>query len=70
MPVFKLTKDECFESWWRSCYEVCAETIEEAAELVYKGNVDPYDVENLPDLLQYPIQTEILDEDGNVLIAS
>ena len=70
MPIFKITKDECFESWWRSYYEVQAETLEEAAEIVFKGDVDAYDVENLPDLLQYPIQTEILDEDGNTLISS
>lgn len=70
MPIFKLIKDECFESWWRSHYEIQADTIEEAIELVYHGDVDPYDTENLPDLMQYPIQTEIMDEECNVLISA
>ena len=45
MPVFKLTKDECFESWWRSCYEVYAETIEEAAEFCEEAKIqDEFDL--------------------------
>lgn len=67
MPIFKLIKDECFESWWRSHYEVQAETLEEAVELVKNDEIDPYDTEMLPDLMQTPIQVEIFDEDGNLL---
>jgi len=67
MPIFKLIKDDCFESWWRSHYEVQAETLEEAVELVKNDEVDPYDTEMLPDLMQTPIQVEIFDEDGNLL---
>lgn len=67
MPVFKLTKDECFESWWRSHYEIQAETLEEAVELVKNDEIDPYDTEILPDLMQTPIQVEIFDKDGNLL---
>lgn len=67
MPVFKLIKDDCFESWWRSHYEVQAKTLEEAVELVKNDEVDPYDTEMLPDLMQTPIQVEIFDEDGNLL---
>ena len=67
MPIFKLNKDECFESWWRSQYEIQAETLEEAIELVKNDEVDPHDTEMLPDLMQTPIQIEIFDEDGNLL---
>lgn len=67
MPIFKLIKDECFESWWRSHYEIQAETLEEAVELVKNDEVDPYDAEILPDLMQTPIQVEIFDKDGNLL---
>lgn len=67
MPIFKLIKDECFESWWRSHYEIQAETLEEAVELVKNDEVDPYDTEILPDLMQTPIQVEIFDENGNLL---
>ena len=67
MPIFKLIKDECFESWWRSHYEIQAETLEEAVELVKNDEVDPHDTEILPDLMQTPIQVEIFDEDGNLL---
>lgn len=67
MPIFKLIKDECFESWWRSHYEIQAETLEEAIELVKNDEVDPHDTEILPDLMQTPIQVEIFDEDGNLL---
>lgn len=67
MPIFKLIKDDCFESWWRSHYEIQAETLEEAVELVKNDEVDPYDTEILPDLTQTPIQVEIFDEDGNLL---
>lgn len=67
MPIFKLIKDECFESWWRSHYEIQAETLEEAVELVKDDEVDPYDTEILPDLMQTPIQIEIFDEGGNLL---
>lgn len=69
MPIFKLIKDECFESWWRNHYEIQAETLEEAVELVKNDEVDPYDTEILPDLMQTPIQTEIMDEECNVLIS-
>lgn len=67
MPIFKLIKDECFESWWRSHYEIQAETLEEAVELIKNDEVDPYDTEILPDLMQTPIQVEIFDKDGNLL---
>ena len=67
MPIFKLIKDECFESWWRSHYEIQAETLEEAVELVKNDEVDPHDTEILPDLMQTPIQVEIFDENGNIL---
>ena len=67
MPTFKLIKDECFESWWRSHYEIQAETLGEAVELVKNDEVDPYDTEILPDLMQTPIQVEIFDKDGNLL---
>mgnify|MGYP003414592159 FL=1 len=67
MPIFKLIKDDCFESWWRSYYEIQAETLEEAVELVKNDEVDPYDTEMLPDLMQTPLQVEIFDEYGNLL---
>ena len=67
MPIFKLIKDECFESWWRNYYEIKAETLEEAAELVKNNKVDPYNTEMLSDLMQTPIGIEIYDENGILL---
>ena len=67
MPTFKLIKDECFESWWRNYYEIQAETLEEATELIKNNEVDPYDTEQLLDLMQTPIDMEIFDEGGNLL---
>lgn len=67
MPIFKLIKDECFDTWWSSKYEIQAETLEEAVELVKDGEVDPYDSEMLPDLMQTPTSVEIFDDQGNLL---
>lgn len=67
MPIFKLIKDECFDTWWRSQYEIQAETLEEAVELVKDGEIDPYDSEMLPDLMQAPTSVEIFDDQGNLL---
>lgn len=68
MAIFKLIKDECYESWWRSHYEIEANSLEEAVEIVKNDEVDPYDSEMLPDLMQSPIDTEIFDEEGNQLV--
>lgn len=67
MPIFKLFKDECYETWQRYHYEVKADSIEEATNLVYADEVEPYDSECLPDLMQAPLNVEIYDESGDLL---
>lgn len=67
MAIFKLIKDECFKLWWRSHYEIEANTLEEAVKIVNHSEIDPYDIEILPDLIQTPIDIEIYNEEGNLL---
>ena len=62
MPIFKLKKDEKIETWWRDYYEIEAESIEEAIEIVLRGEEDPYDTECLLTLNTEPIKTEIFDD--------
>lgn len=47
MPIFKLHKDSLWEQWYRDYYEVEAETIEEAVQMINDYDVDPYDSEPL-----------------------
>lgn len=67
MPIFKLYKDELIQQWWRDYYEIEAETKEEALKILLDGDEDPYDsiplVEGIPD----PLETEVVDEEGNVI---
>lgn len=62
MPTYKLKKDERYETWWRDYYEVTADSLEEAIQMVRNGDVDPYDVEALPNFEPSPIEMEILYE--------
>ena len=70
MPIFKLKKDEKIETWWRDYYEIEADSLEEAIEIILSGEVDPYDTESMVDLQMEPTETEILDEDCNIVYDS
>ena len=70
MPIFKLKKDEKIETWWRDYYEIEADSLEEAIEIVLSGEVDPYDTESMVDLQMEPTEIEILDEECNVVYDS
>lgn len=67
MPVFKLKRDEKYETWWRDFFEVEADTIEEAINLIKEGEIDPYDSEILPHFSQDPLEREIYNEDGDMI---
>ena len=70
MPIFKLKKDEKIETWWRDYYEIEADSLEEAIEIILSGEVDPYDTESMVDLQMEPTETEILDEECNIVYDS
>ena len=70
MPIFKLHKDSLWEHWYREYYEVEAETIEEAVQMIKDYDVDPYDSEPLYDFEQEPLEEEIVDQEGNILYDS
>ena len=65
MAIFKLKKDSLYENWWRDYYEIEADSLEEAINIVLSGKVEPYDTENLIDALAEPVKIEILDEELN-----
>ncbi len=46
----------------RFFYEIEAQSVEEAIEIILGGEVEPYDTECLPELNITPIKTEILDD--------
>jgi hypothetical protein len=70
MPIFKLKRDEKIETWWRDYYEIEADSIEEAVEIILSGEVDPYDTESMVDLQMEPTEIEILDETDNIVYDS
>ena len=70
MAIFKLQKEEKFATWWRDYYEIEADSIEEAVEIVLSGEVDPYDTEAIADLLSEPIETIIIDSEENIVYDS
>ena len=70
MPIFRLKKDEKIETWWRSYYEIEAESIEDAVRIIVEEEIDPYDSEALLDLQETPTVIEILDYEGNILYDS
>lgn len=70
MAIFKLKRDCMHETWWRDYYEIEAESIEDAIQLILSDEVEPYDSECLPDLNITPIKTEILDNDGETIYIS
>jgi hypothetical protein len=65
MAIFKLKKDSLYENWWRDYYEIEADSLEDAINIVLSGEVEPYDTENLIDALAEPVKIEILDEELN-----
>lgn len=70
MPIFKLRKNSLWEQWYRDYYEVEAETLEEAVQMIKDYDVDPYDSEPLYDFEQEPLEEEIIDQEGNILYDS
>jgi hypothetical protein len=70
MAIFKLKKDSLYENWWRDYYEIEADSIEEAVEIILSGEVDPYDTESMVDLQMEPTEIEILDETDNIVYDS
>lgn len=70
MPIFKLKKDELYKQWYRDYYEVEADTIEEAVQMIRDYDVEPYDSEPIFEFEQEPLETEIEDYEGNVLYSS
>ena len=70
MPIFRLTKEEKLETWWKDWYEIQADTLEQAVEIVKSGEVDPYDVESFVDLQAEPTAIEIYDSEGNLVYES
>ena len=56
-----------YNTWWRDHYEIQADSIDEAINIILEGDVEPYDTESIPDLNAEPVGTEILDSDGTVL---
>ena len=70
MPIFRLTKEEKLETWWKDWYEIQADTLEQAVEIVQSGEVDPYDVESFVDLQAEPTAVEIYDSEGNLVYES
>lgn len=68
MPVFNLKVDSLYRQWWRDYYEVEAETVEEAVQLILDEEVDSVDSELLIESIsQIPLKMEILDEQGEIL---
>ena len=61
MPIFKLTKQELIKQWWNDFYE------KEAINLIKEGEIDPYDSEILPHFSQDPLESEIYNEDGDMI---
>lgn len=70
MAIFKLKKDEKIETWWRDYYEIEADSIKEAVEIILSGEVDPYDTESMVDLQMEPTEITILDEACNIVYDS
>lgn len=68
MPVFNLKVDSLYQQWWRDYYEVEAETVEEAVQLILDEEVDAVDSELLIESInQIPLKMEIMDEQGEIL---
>lgn len=70
MPIFKLHKNSLWEQWYRDYYEVEAETLEEAVQMIKDYDIDPYDSEPLYDFEQEPLEEKIVDQEGNILYDS
>lgn len=70
MAIFKLQREEKFATWWRDYYEIEADSIEEAVEIILNGEVDPYDTEAIDYPLAEPIETIIIDSEENVVYDS
>ena len=71
MPIFKLKCDRRYDTWWRDHYEIQADSVEEAVNIILDGDVVPYDTESImPDLNFEPRETEMLDGNGTVLYST
>ena len=60
-----------YNTWWRDHYEIQADSVEDAINIILEGEVEPYDVESImPDLNFEPKELEILDGEGTVLYST
>ena len=68
MAIFNLKVDSLYQQWWRDYYEVEAETIEEAIQLILNEEADVVDSELIIESIsQIPLKMEIMDEQGEIL---
>lgn len=65
--TFKLFKDLLIPQWYRDYYEIQAESLEEAIDIVKYNKEIPHHSELLEIYSQEPIKIEILNDDEDVL---
>lgn len=70
MAIFKLQREEKFATWWRDYYEIEADSIEEAVEIILSSKIHPYNITPIVNLQMEPTETEILDETGDIVYDS
>lgn len=64
MSRFKIRREEKIETWWADYFEVEADSIEEAIQLIKSGDIDPEYSEPI-DAFSIPLKTEYYDVDTN-----
>lgn len=70
MAVFKLKMDELITHWYRSYFEVEADSEQEAVDKILEGEVEPYDYEPLYTGLEPVERVEILNAKSEVIYNS
>lgn len=66
MPIFKIRREEKIETWWADYFEIEANSIEEAIQLIKDSDVDPEYSEPI-DAFSTPIKSEYYDLENNTL---
>ena len=68
MREFKLTTRVLKPTWIEYKYEIHAESLEDAVDLLKEGKVNPYDQEIMEDIYGYtPIITEVFEGITNLI---
>ena len=64
METFELVVHKKYTCWWEDCYQIEAETVEEAVKMITENKVDYYDCKELDDTLEwmYPEENRCLSE--------